>query len=291
MNRLKLLFTQYSFYLVLLGCFLNTALAEKPCPICGLPFRHGQYIIHDFWKNKYHSHHESELRNCYSCARLIHPGLTGKSPFKNGGNHLSDGRSICNVCIKSNALIYYPVQAQQVLEEVLESSRQLGVDIPNIYQIELVDDEKMAAIRQTELRPGEKNPALTSLRISRQIMRGRSKVDTKCKVYILSGLHELYFRQCLAHELMHVWIFVNCQYDPKPPLNEGSCNYLAYRILQQQEDSDYKKFYLRSMEVNRNPVYGDGFRKVRKWVDEFGGLKTFLQFLQYNDDFPKTAQK
>lgn len=292
MTRLKSLLTKRLYLcLAVLGFALSASLADESCPICGEAFENGQAIIQDFWNNIYHARHQSKFRTCYSCNRLIHPGLTGTSPFEKGGNFLSDGRSVCNICIKSNALVYYPVQAQKLLEEVLESLRKLGVDIPSLYEVELVDEEQMAAFRQRELRPGEKNPALTSLQISRQLLRGNTRIETKCKVYILSGLHELFFRQCLAHELMHVWIFVNCQYEPSPALNEGSCNYLAYQTLHLQKNSDYKTFYLRALERNPDPIYGDGFRRVKEVVTEFGGLKTFLQFLQYNSDFPKPKKE
>lgn len=258
------------------------------CPICSHTLQRGEPVVSDFWKNTFHYSHWTELPHCYSCGRMIHPGVAGTSPFARGGKLHPDGREVCNVCIKSGALVFYPLQAEKILAEVLSSSRRLGVDMPDIYTIALVDEAQMAQMRERELRPGEQNPAMTSLQISKSIIQKQTRVDTKCVIYILSGLHELYFRNCLAHELMHVWIFVNCQYEPAPALREGACNYLAYRFLQLQNSSNYKNYYLYALDANDDPIYGVGFRRVKQTVNEFGDFRTFLQFLRYNSDFPKT---
>jgi hypothetical protein len=286
-------------YLMLLGLLPQLILGESGrksripdpsyvCPICNYPVQRGEEIVFDFWKNVYHVSHWSHFQHCYSCGRLIHPGVTGTSPFMRGGKRHLDGREVCNVCIKSGSLVFYPVQAEKILQEVLTSARRFGIDIPDIYNIALVDEKEMAAMRERELRPGEQNPAMTSLQISKSLIQQQTTVETKCTIYILTGLHEYFFRECLAHELMHAWIFVNCQYELVPPLREGTCNYLAYRFLQQQRNSAYKKYYIFALETNTDPVYGDGFQKVKQLVNDFGDFATFLQYLRYNSDFPKT---
>ena len=252
------------------------------CNICNDPIAVGQEYIIDFWDNSFHHYHLKEYAQCYSCNRLIAPQICGISVHKKGGDQYFDGRWICNVCIKKGELVFLPSDSELILEELLNLANTKGVRIPRIFEIELVFKDNLATIRKSNLRKGEKNPALTSIRLTRKVFDQYVNLDTKCTVYVLNGLHKLLFKKCLAHEIMHVWIAVNCGYQLEPIYEEGLCNYFAYELLKEMPESDYKRFYLRLIENNPDPVYGDGFRKVRDIAEEFADFKDLLLFIQYN---------
>jgi len=165
-----------------------------------------------------------------------------------------------------------------------------GVEVPDFFNVVLVSELDMAKLRQENLRPGERNPALTYLQLTKKIINGVSRYDTKCSVYVLYGLHEDYFRACLAHEFMHVWLFANAS-KLSPALEEGACNYMSYIILKKSTDSDFKKRYIKSMENDPSPTYGIGFRKVRKLAEELGSMENLIAFLRHNHDFPKSLRQ
>ena len=257
------------------------------CSICMLKFQNGEKYFEDYWGNKFHSYHKANLDQCYSCNRLIHPNTCTSYPHKSGGYQYRDGRFMCNFCLKNDGVVFLDSDGEKILEELFNEAKEWTIDFPNIFTVKLVSEKELTEIRHSELREGERNPALTSLQISKKILLGgRVNIETKCDIYVLKGLQKSFFKECLAHELMHVWLFVNARFEPEPVLCEGVCNYFAYEILGKEKENKYAEFYRRLMDENPDAVYGEGFRKVKKLAEQLGGWENLLVYLKHNRKFP-----
>lgn len=96
------------------------------------------------------------------------------------------------------------------------------------------------------------------------------------KILVVENLPRLDFTQVLAHEILHTWVKQN-NVKLDEITEEGLCNYASYLILIEVEN-DYAKQLITDMMLNPDPVYGGGFRCVKKEVEE-NGLKSYLSQL------------
>ncbi len=259
------------------------------CSICERPFSSGQKYYLDNWGAQFHDYHLKELDFCYSCNRPIHPNVVSNHPHESGGYRFDDGRYACNSCISDDGLVILDTQGEEILREVIVMGKRMGLEIPNIFNIKLVTKNELNSIRRQELREGEKNPALTQLSITKRLLqKGAYSLETKCDIYILRGLSTTFFKSCLAHELMHVWLFANAQYDQESSLNEGLCNYYSYKILEADHEipNRYKKYHMKIIEEDPSIDYGEGFRRVKLLSEKLEGLENILIFAKYNSKLP-----
>ena len=92
-----------------------------------------------------------------------------------------------------------------------------------------------------------------------------SSVQKRHFIYILSSLPDAEYRHAVVHELTHDWLG---EYYPRvkaAEIREGVCEYMAYLFLEDDRKTDAGvKLALARMENNPDPVYGDGFRLIRK---------------------------
>ncbi|GAA2962446.1 protein DA1 [Actinokineospora diospyrosa] len=81
-------------------------------------------------------------------------------------------------------------------------------------------------------------------------------------IEIAAGLTPIHFGATLAHELGHAWL-AERKSGPLPlPLEEGVCEVFAGAWLKKQGTPMATRLRA-SMEANRDPIYGDGYRMVR----------------------------
>ena len=81
-------------------------------------------------------------------------------------------------------------------------------------------------------------------------------------ILILTGLAPDYFRGVAAHELAHDWMQENLPHIDDPQIREGFAEFVAWAYAKEEELTRVPW----RMEQNTDPVYGDGFRKVRDMV-------------------------
>ena len=100
-------------------------------------------------------------------------------------------------------------------------------------------------------------------------------------IYIREGLSLFSYIETLSHEFGHVWLN-----DTRSSLNrsslaevEGFCNLLAFKIFQNGTSKKSRKVRERLLN-NPDPIYGDGFRMMKKKAERMG-LKAFLQLARY----------
>ena len=237
------------------------------CSFCGLTIN-GNYTK-TFWGETYHKYHEGNVVKCDYCSRYISDSGTG------GGVRYDDGRNICGICL-STVIKDYAV-AQHLFGEVKKELERYGINI-NWDKIGFyLADRNFIAQLSNESRVIEQQTGFTYHRFETINGQIRSRVFD---VYILSGMPEANFISTAAHELMHVWLYLNAPYDMDNSLSEGSANYASYLVLRNRR-MDRARFLIENLESDRDPVYGDGYRRVKQFVGT-RGMNGWIGFLKNN---------
>ncbi len=92
------------------------------------------------------------------------------------------------------------------------------------------------------------------------------------------------FASIMIHELMHVWIYQNGKNDSDKDLVEGSCNYISFEYLSRLNSKE-SEYYAEQILTDEDPIYGEGFRKVRKMVEQ-NSLIYLLEYLRFDTSLP-----
>lgn len=232
------------------------------CEICQKPIE-GSYM-QDYWGNRFHPEHRAHYPFCSTCSRPI----TQKS---SGGYKLQDGRIVCGLCRSQG--VFKQAEADKLAEEAREILEGWGLRIPQKkISIILVDKQQLA-------RDGYEN----ATGLIRNQTRGEER--TIRSIHMLYGVPRPMFLGTLVHELTHGWIFLTL-----PPIKralaweEGFCNYISYLYYRTQGVSS-ADYFIRCLELDPNPVYGDGFRRVRA-IAERQGSRALVPLLKTANDFP-----
>jgi hypothetical protein len=218
------------------------------CVVCGQIII-GSYTF-DSWNQAAHDFHKVSL--CFSCGRII---------AKNG-LVLADSRQLCEHCQPS--VVKTVQQIEWVEKKVRAILSKAGFDdIPQNVPIEIVDYFKLMKIQGNKARDLNQR----GLAISNQTICNGIK-NTEHKVYILDYLPKIEFAGVFAHEMLHVW-----QNDKgiRPPIDicEGFCNLGSYAVFS-DINNPAAIIYIEKMDKNPDPIYGEGYRKVKRHLDKNG---------------------
>lgn len=240
------------------------------CDVCGEPLI-GEYF-QDLYGNKYHTKHLSENKRCDNCDRLISEKIT------KGGYKLSDGRYLCKLCfddaVPANSIYDF------LLVRVIDKLRNFGINIPK-------DKIKIQPVDRNGLKKSAGKEYNDRLRGYCKIENIETTygIETKKKfsavIYVLNKIPQDYTESIIAHELMHVWIDQNTKHNQSKQLEEGSCNFISYKVII-AGNSKNKKDILQLLLNDPDRVYGEGFRKVyekfkdRQIVELLNYLKTHI---------------
>lgn len=232
------------------------------------------YYITDYWGNNYHREHEENEWRCDYCGRFISPGLTG------GGVQYNDGRTICNLCKKSSVI--NDSKAEAIVSDVRRGLEKFGIVI-NYGRIDV------RLVNRNELRKlanKSDDPSDTRGFAFQQYWTQNGKiVKREFVIYLLNGMPQKDLEAVAAHELMHLWQYLNSPTDVSLQLIEGSCEYAAYLYLTGKNDT-YSQFLIHKIETNGNPIYGEGFKRVKNLVDKTS-VANWLKILKQYNDFPR----
>ena len=266
------------------SCYKNHV--ELHCDICGLPIN-GKYIEHDgiyhdacykknklpacvvclkpiegrhlvdAWGSKAHTNHGGiDVKLCESCGRII------SKQNSHGGMTYADGRIICGICLETAVTDQKRSSEEQITVTGIFSS--VGIaGIPKNIPLNLVD---LNGLKQQS--DGMYNASSRGFTRSNRYTQPNGQLRTDHTIYILSGLPMIEFTAILAHEMLHVWLF-----SQKIVLSdretEGFCNLGAMLVLQ-RSGTPFSRILLKKLETNPDPVYGNGFRIMRKKVNRLG---------------------
>ncbi len=244
-------------------CFADHV--QLRCDLCN-GLIDGRYIS-DYWGNKYHSYHLQKDAQCDYCGRFISAHLT------KGGAKYNDGRVICKLCESTS--ITSINRAEEVFGNVRESLNNIGVII-NFDKIELklVDKNELEQITSKKEKSGD-----TRGFAQHTYFESNGKITSRrFTVYLLSGMPQKDFEAAAAHELMHVWQYLNCSDKLDLLISEGSAEYTAFTHMSKYQDQ-YSKYILYNIENNTDVVYGEGFRRIKKFMDQ-NSFDEMLRMLQ-----------
>ena len=231
------------------------------CQICHRVIT-GRYYL-DYWKNAVCAeHHEKgETVFCSSCSSIM---------AKESQYALPDGRYLCSVCRAQ--VISLPEQISKIKKLVMNRLIDEGVRFQDkkleSVPIEIVNVNRLAQLRNQPPSITQKGLTLTR---SEMTLGGKlfgSTPKMSHHIYILDNLIKIEFAGTLAHEIMHVWQNEN-QIKLAAPQCEGLCNlgsWLAYNTIK----SSKTPYFLKVMQENPDPVYGDGFRHVYSKYQQVG---------------------
>ena len=109
-------------------------------------------------------------------------------------------------------------------------------------------------------------------------LNGRETRTDVDGVAVLAGLPTPLFEGVVTHELGHVWLIAHGIKGLPQWAEEGFCELLAYRYYTQLNTPE-SRYHSESMEKNPDPIYGEGFRRVKAIADrvEFLNLLKTLQ--------------
>jgi hypothetical protein len=249
------------------SCY-NRFIAPR-CALCGEIIE--DTCIEDFWGNKYHSYHKGKAPQCMYCGRFISENLT------HGGDLQADGRYICGLCKRS--AITDIASAETLVEDVRMRLNYMGIIIPaentRVHLAESAELKRISAGRFADPMGFAKY---------REVLSGKNVTARASDIYLLKGMPESHFISVAAHELMHLWQYANAQTDNNPALCEGSCNYASYLILQQYQTKE-AAYMISGLMHDPDEYYGEGFRRVKKFVDE-NGIDGWLDLLKSSRTLP-----
>jgi len=248
----------------------NKSIALR-CDLCG-KIINGTYTS-DYWGNNYHALHINKDAQCDYCGRFI----SGK--ISKGGSKYNDGRVICGICELTS--VKSITKAKSVLDRVRNSLKNFGVSI-NLYQLglKLVSKDELRSI-------AAENGSYTDPRGFAKYSywnTGGEITKREFTIYILNGMPQKDFEAVAAHELMHIWQYINSPEKLEPQLAEGSAEYVAYLHMNRQYD-EYSKYIVHEIETNRDSIYGDGFRRIKNLVEK-RGFYYLLDILRKSSKFP-----
>ncbi len=249
-------------------CYLDHVAVR--CVFCGIPISDQYYT--DPFGNVCCSEHYENAPVCFSCKRFLYGGKD--SPHRK----YADGRLICGSCLAT--AVTGLDEAEKILREIKEQLNEAGISISPNVDISLVTLEQLHEVSD-EVLPDQLGVAV----FEEQRWDNGEVAARDYRIHVLVGLPEYHFRSVIAHELMHVWIFRNGQAETIDPLlSEGSCNYSAYLILL-RDKSEVAGLMRERMLADDDSVYGEGFRKVKEYVERVG-TNRWLAYLRDNSRPP-----
>jgi len=185
---------------------------------------------------------------------------------------LSDGRYICKKCNKT--AIMTQIKAEKLVNEVRKIMRdKLAIFTDHKISYRLVDQNEL----KSQLQHDDKGIELGLYRFeqivekttTKKTFRGKTTKTTEEKIkdethtiYFLFGIPEKKFREVAAHELAHDWMQEHYPNITDLKIKEGWAEFVAALVNKISGNIEMN----RRMEMNKNKIYGDGYRMIKKYV-------------------------
>ena len=230
------------------------------CAICHIDIK-GRYLI-DAWGQTVCAGHKTEF--CSSCGRFVAPTDL----------HLADGRCLCSYCKPS--VVSLPQHVEWVEKRVRAILSSHGItDIPTGIPIQIVTPNEMARLN------GSKQLNLFQPGLTQTAKLIGLFMSSRCRhtIYIFDYLPKIQFAGVLAHEMLHAW--QNEKGISLPPAyTEGFCNVGSY-VVYEAINTDLSRLFIKRLEEDPSPVYGDGFRKAVAVYKQKMNLRTTMEVLKH----------
>ncbi len=277
----------------------------KKCSVCKSCIR-GIYMKHHFFPDEIYCQahgNDSTIKRCFSCSR--------KEPFASKENYVSlpDGRFSCVECIST--AIFDSEELQPLKNKIFKFfTEKLHLVLPNdIHNVPILAVD-LTCLNERKNEIGSHNQAicrgltLSSVGEIKHVRQGGIEINQYGQVIwqaprihrieqirdvtvvlVLTGLPYKLTLSILAHELFHAYIKLTKSF----PLNidaqceEGLCQWIADEILTfdmslEGNSRPLDKYFKYSIETDPSDVYGEGFRKASKAVNNLG-LNITLEYV------------
>ena len=199
---------------------------------------------------------------------------------------LSDGRYICAKCAKIAVMDYTSIV--RIANDVRKKMRdKLGLETDHKIVYKMVDRDGLSGKNDkgqsgTELGLYKFEQTIETYTLTKTDYLGRKTTTRERRekparhtIYILYGMPKGKLIEVAAHELGHDWMQAHLPNITDLTLKEGWAEYVASLVNGLYGHSDMNKRML----LNKNPVYGGGFRKLYK-ISRKGGLKSVIEYLE-----------
>ncbi len=234
------------------------------CAVCG-EIVTGKYLL-DYWGNASHPWHEGKIPRCDFCQRFIVGALVDRMI-----RH-PDGRFLCGKC--SPSVITSLKEARSLMFEVAAAFEKFGLEVnPQEVELHLVGREEL---RERSSGRSYDTTGFADCFVEKNLF-GRVR-EQSIDVYLLHSMPRVQMIGTLAHELTHVWQFLHGQSKQGKALSEGSCNFSSYLVLR-KIGGEEAEFIIHNMLNDEDPVYGEGFRRVKGYAEK-EGLVGWLQLMK-----------
>jgi DNA-directed RNA polymerase subunit RPC12/RpoP len=237
------------------------------CAYCGKPLM-GEYLV-DQWGTRYCKEHQSQFPHCAYCGRLVPPQdqEMGKDAVR------------CPVCRSTE--IETAEVAKPIFSQLIRWVGAQGLRYNNLpISLELCDRAKLAHYLN------ERNQAHSlGATMSTSYLQNGQVVRMEVRgVAVLRGLPSTLFQGVTVHELGHVWLIANGISNLPSWAEEGFCELLSHRYYMGLNTSE-GRYHATAIERNGDPIYGEGFRRVRRVADA-KGFQRFIEIMQTTRRFP-----
>lgn len=220
------------------------------CSVCGHPIG-GMYLI-DGWGRPYCRAHQNRLQECDGCGGYI-------ASLKTGAARQTQ---IVRFCERCNGL---RVDSQSELANLYRDVTNWGerIGLAGISQPTSVQFSNAGEVMEFGPSAGPLHLGITRWTriLERKWLTKKLSARAVDYVSVMRGLPRPLCQTVLAHEMGHVWLCQQGVADISQLIEEGFCEYLAHRF-NGAFPTPLGAYFRRCIEGNRDPVYGDGFRKV-----------------------------
>lgn len=219
--------------------FVKKVLIPSKCVVCDNIILGGCYV--DTYGNKVCMHHKDKATYCLSCGRLS---------SKEKSKHIGQDQYICEICSSHCPPDKSIPSITEYVRKVLTEHGIDGIPTFTLHRVELSELQR---------------------RTGRFCEGCASYNGSTSDIYILKYLSRTCYASVLAHEMLHLWQFKN-RISPRQDICEGFCNLGSYEVLK-SIGTEVALSRISNLEKDPDPIYGDGFRKVKSVYDTGGWEK------------------
>lgn len=208
---------------------------QGTCYICGKPLI-GIYYK-DLYGRKICTSHQR--RTCISCG-----GFCNDSAME-----ISPGKYLCTHCQHYRTSL---ADAKHIIKLIRKHYLSIGLGEISRFHLEMVGLEDLQRLMQT----------------SGDILGCAKMTGRRFDIEVLRHLSHTAMAGVLAHEILHIWQYQRGIFPPQD-VCEGFCNLGSYELYK-TIGSPHAKAKIVGLDKDPNPIYGEGYRKIKRYYDKEG---------------------